>query len=102
MGMMESSVARKLSSMRLAALFFAFNVSALAYAGVDDCHLDVVDMISHAAVARCGDQTQLISQSVLFRGYSARDMTPQYISFVNDSGEVLLNGDGAEELVPDK
>lgn len=68
----------------------ALLVSSLVQAGLADCRLEAVDMVTATAVARCGGDPVLLERGKKFRDLSIVDASPDGVVLTDSEGGTIL------------
>ena len=74
----------------IAALALLFVSSGTAHAGLADCRLEAVDMVTATAVARCGGDPVLLERGKKFRDLSIADVSPYRVVLTDSKGGTIL------------
>lgn len=75
---------------RFAIAFIAPLLVDVAHAGLADCRLEAVDMITTTAVARCGGDPVLLERGKKFRDLSIADVSPDRVVLTDAEGGTIL------------
>lgn len=75
---------------RFAIAFIAPLLVGAAHAGLADCRLEAVDMVTATAVARCGGDPVLLERGKKFRDLSIADVSPDRLVLTDAEGGTIL------------